>query len=156
MPKHNETYSLNYSAEQMFSLVSDVNKYSEFLPWCNRSVVIKNMFDSKGNEILIADLHLGYKFFQEKFRSEVHLSKKKTNIKITYISGPFEYLVNEWSFTNKGKSNCDILFNIDFEFKNKYFDTLMNAFFIQAFKKMVIAFEERALKIYGKPKRNLH
>ena len=65
MPKHNETYSLNYSAEQMFSLVSDVNKYSEFLPWCNRSVVIKNMFDSKGNEILIADLHLGDIFFQE-------------------------------------------------------------------------------------------
>ena len=112
MPKHNETYSLNYSAEQMFSLVSDVNKYSEFLPWCNRSVVIKNMVGRKGNERGRADGQGGYKFFQEKFRSEVHLSKKKTNIKITYISGPFEYLVNEWSFTNKGKSNCDILFAV--------------------------------------------
>ena len=30
-----------YSAEEMYALVTDVAKYPEFLPWCDRSRVIE-------------------------------------------------------------------------------------------------------------------
>ena len=34
MPSHQETRILPYSAEQLFDLVMDIEKYPEFLPWC--------------------------------------------------------------------------------------------------------------------------
>ena len=30
-----------YSAEEMYALVTDVAKYPEFLPWCDRSKVVE-------------------------------------------------------------------------------------------------------------------
>ena len=60
MPKQNQDKILNYSKEQMFNLVADIDSYDEFLPWCNKSTVIsKNNIDDSNYEI-IADLEIGY------------------------------------------------------------------------------------------------
>ena len=34
MPRHSEKRALPYTAEQIFDLVADVDRYPEFLPWC--------------------------------------------------------------------------------------------------------------------------
>ena len=33
MPRHSETRTLPYTAQQMYDLVADVARYPEFLPW---------------------------------------------------------------------------------------------------------------------------
>ena len=68
MPKHAEKRVLPHSAEQMFDLVADVGKYPDFLPWC----IGARVFDQT-DDVLYADLVLGYKVFREKFRSKVDL-----------------------------------------------------------------------------------
>ena len=40
-----------YSAEEMFGLVTDVAKYCEFLPWCDRSKVIAREPDGMKAEV---------------------------------------------------------------------------------------------------------
>jgi ribosome-associated toxin RatA of RatAB toxin-antitoxin module len=43
-----------YSAEEMFALVTDVAKYSEFLPWCDHASVLALEPDGMKAEIGIA------------------------------------------------------------------------------------------------------
>ena len=40
MPKQEESKIVNYTKDQMFDLVADIDSYSEFLPWCNNSKII--------------------------------------------------------------------------------------------------------------------
>ena len=44
--KYQEKKILNFKPEQLFNLVSDINKYPEFLPWCLGSRVKKFQMNS--------------------------------------------------------------------------------------------------------------
>ena len=39
MPLHQESRLLPYTAEQMYAVVADVERYPEFLPWCSKLVI---------------------------------------------------------------------------------------------------------------------
>ena len=41
MPLHQEKRVLPYTADQLFELVSSVDRYPEFLPWCLASRITK-------------------------------------------------------------------------------------------------------------------
>ncbi len=70
MTQHAEIRILPYSAEQMFNLVADVEKYPLFLPWCQSARII-----SRNENSFIADLTIGYKSFTHTFRSHVFLNE---------------------------------------------------------------------------------
>ena len=147
MPKHAEKRVLPHSAEQMFDLVADVGKYPDFLPWC----IGARVFDQT-EDVLYADLILGYKVFREKFRSKVDLYRPD-RIEVTYMNGPMKYLHNHWGFTDNADGTCTIDFHIDFEIRNKLFQQMMGAFFMEGVQRMVQAFEARANDLYGSDQR---
>ncbi len=147
MPKQEESKTVNYTKEQMFDLVADIDSYSEFLPWCNDSKVIDRKIDND-REIIIADLEIGYDQFVYTYRSEVTLQLDKSEISVSNIDGPFNYLENNWKFVKAGQNKCKIYFYIDFELNISFFDILMRKFFNLAFQKMVDAFINRANDIY--------
>ena len=147
MPKQEESKTVNYTKEQMFDLVADIDSYSEFLPWCNDSKVIDRKIDND-REIIIADLEIGYDQFVYTYRSEVTLQLDKSEISVSNIDGPFNYLENNWKFVKASQNKCKIYFYIDFELNISFFDILMKKFFNLAFQKMVDAFINRANDIY--------
>ena len=147
MPSQKEEKIVPFSQQQMFNLVADVDKYEEFLPWCNSSKVISKE-PRETDEIMIADLEIGYDQFVYTYRSEIILSKDFELIKVRNLEGPFKYLANVWKFEVINENTCKINFEIDFELNIKFFDLLMKKFFDLAFKKMVDAFLERANEIY--------
>ena len=131
----------------MFDLVSNIDEYKEFLPWCNDSKIIsRERFDDY--ELVIADLEIGYDQFVYTYRSEVKLSKDKSFINVKNIDGPFKYLTNEWKFADIDENNSEIQFMIDFELNLSLLDVLMKKFFNLAFQRMVSAFIDRAKEIY--------
>ena len=133
----------------MFKLVADIDSYEKFLPWCNKSTIIrKNDIDDNTYEI-IADLEIGYKSLSYSYRSRVVLSHKCDFIKVSLIKGPFKHLTNEWKFKKLQTNLCKIDFFIDFEINIKLFNTLIANFFEIAFNKMVKSFEDRAEEIYS-------
>jgi coenzyme Q-binding protein COQ10 len=136
-----------YKPEQLFALVADVGRYPEFLPWCKAARVLE-----EGAERMTADLVIGYKFFSEKFRSEVLLDRPK-RIKVNYLSGPLSRLSNQWEFTPKGKGATELSFEVDFDFHSPVLGSMMEMFFDKALMKMVAAFEKRAGQLYGLPKK---
>lgn len=144
MPTHNETRILPYTAQQMFDLVADIERYPEFLPWCTSCRIIRNE-----GATLVAELTIGYKLIRERFVSRVHLDTENKIIKVSYISGPLKALRNEWRFSALKKKQCNVDFFVHFEFANPLLAGLMNMFFDVAFRQMVSAFEKRAAEIYG-------
>ena len=147
MPKQEESKTVNYSKDQMFDLVADIDRYDEFLPWCNNSKII-NISIKDDIKIVIADLEIGYDQFVYTYRSEVKLHKDKSEINVRNLDGPFKYLENNWKFVTVNESECEIQFKIDFELNITLFDILMRKFFDLAFQKMVDAFISRANEIY--------
>ncbi|MGB4106695.1 MAG: type II toxin-antitoxin system RatA family toxin [Alphaproteobacteria bacterium] len=143
MPTHAEKRHLPYTAEQLFDLVADVERYPEFLPWCISCKIAVR----EGNAIK-ADVVIGYKMFREKFGSRVLLDRPH-HVHVEYLSGPMKYLSNHWRFIPMPEGGCMIDFYVDFEFKNPVFQKLMGVFFNEIVRRMVSAFEARAAELYA-------
>ena len=143
MPSHSETRVLPYSAEQLFDLVMDIEKYPEFLPWCVGARV-----NSREKNEVHADVIVGYKMFREKFSSRVHCIRPDA-IEVEYLKGPMRHLHNKWVFSSLKKGKCQVDFYVDFSLKTKLFEGLVDQFFQRALVKMISAFEQRAKDIYG-------
>ncbi|MEK9977824.1 MAG: type II toxin-antitoxin system RatA family toxin [Paracoccaceae bacterium] len=147
MPTHSEVRSLPYSAGQMYALVADVERYSEFLPWCS-AARIRQRVHKVESEILVADLVISFKVFREKFGSRVTLWENMHKIDTEYLDGPFKYMQSNWSFSDTDEG-CDVEFFVDFEFKNAILQRIIGVVFNEAMQRIVRAFETRAAELYG-------
>ena len=143
MPGIRETKHVRWSAEQMFDLVADVERYGEFLPW-----VVGVRVKSDSETEMVADLLVGFKALREKFTSKV-LKQRPHEIEVVYLDGPMKDLDNRWTFKPAEDGGCDILFDVKFTFRNRLFEALAGQYFDRAFRKMVAAFEARAEELYG-------
>ena len=143
MPGIHEVRKLPYSAEQMFDLVADVGRYSEFLPW-----IVATRVKSESETELVADMLVGFKAFREKFTSRVE-KQRPDMIRVHYVDGPLTDLDNRWLFRPSGENECEVDFSVDFRFRNALFEKLAGDYFDRAFRKMVAAFEARASDLYG-------
>src|SRR5437660_4694953 len=144
MPTHAEQRVLPYTPEQLFALVADVERYPEFLPWCVGARVRERRPD-----LVVADLIIGFRMFRERFTSRVALDPPR-RIDVTYAEGPFRYLNNHWVF-EKAPGGCRIDFFVDFEFKSRLLQRVIELLFHEAVRRMVGAFEHRAEQLYGRP-----
>jgi coenzyme Q-binding protein COQ10 len=142
MPTHAEIRTLPYTAEQLFDLVKDVERYPEFLPWC----VAARIRECDGN-VVWADLVIGFKMFRERFTSRVVLDPGGRRIDVSYAEGPFKYLNNHWIFEPVA-GGCKVDFYVDFEFKNRILQKVIELLFNEAVRRMVGAFETRAHRLY--------
>lgn len=62
-----------YSPEQLFNVVAAVDLYHDFLPWCQRSEVVRQYPDGSFD----AELQIGFKFFVESYVSHVELERPR-------------------------------------------------------------------------------
>jgi len=143
MPTHAEKRNISHSSQHMFDLVSDVEKYPKFLPWC-----IGVRLKKRTSEQITAEMMIGYKMFREKFSCRVEL-KSHNRIDVVYEDGPFKYLNNHWIFIDEEDGTCTVDFFVDFEFNSPLLQKLIGVVFNEAVKIMVLAFEKRADAIYG-------
>ena len=143
MPGIHEIRRLPYSAEQMFRLVADVGRYPEFLPW-----IPATRIRSDSETEMVADMLVGFKGIREKFTSRVTKNAPHM-IDVQYVDGPLRDLDNRWEFRNLDGGGCEIDFRVDFQFRNRLFESLAGQYFDRAFRKMVSAFEKRADELYG-------
>jgi len=127
----------------MYALVADVASYPDFLPWC-----LATRVRSVENNVMIADMVIGFKMIREKYTSEVTLNPDK-EVKIVYKNGPFKYLNSHWKFTDKTEGGCEIDFFVDFEFRSALLQKVMGAVFNEAVQLMMSAFQKRAVQLYG-------
>ncbi len=98
----------------------------------------------------MADLLIGFRMVRERFTSRVVLSPYD-RIDVAYSEGPFRYLTNHWVFLPQPDGGCLIDFFVDFEFRSRLLQKVIEMLFNEAVKRMVSAFETRARQLYGTP-----
>ena len=131
---------------QLIEMVLDIEKYPEFVPWCLNGKI--NSKNHKGDKVeIIADLTIGKSFFNETYKSFIIYDKSSDLIHVTNVDGPLKHLENKWFFKQKGK-HSEVDFLVDFELKNKILNALMIKSFDIGLKKIVDAFEKRAIELF--------
>ena len=150
MPHFTTERRVRHSADDMFTLVADVERYPEFVPLCEKLIIRGRQVDGP-REILVADMTVAYKLIRETFTSRVTLERPTLAIRVDYLSGPFHHLENDWTFTAIGDRESIVRFAIEYEFRSRMLSMLMGSVFDKAFRKFAEAFEKRADAVYGVP-----
>jgi len=153
MKIHEERRHLPYPPDEVFSLVADVERYPEFLPWCEKLAVTSRTQEGSRVE-LVAAMTVSFKIYRERFLTRVRLDRDARTIFIDYLDGPFKRLENSWRFFPAG-DGTDIAFRIAFEFKSRALQLLVGVVFEEAFRRLVGAFEARARALYGRRTANI-
>ena len=149
MPQHNDSRVLPYTADQMYALVADIERYPEFLPWNTAARIRSRQPGPDGSELVEADLVISFKVFRERFGSRVTLWPAQKRIDTEYLDGPFKYLKSGWSFADLPHGSCKVDFFVDFEFRNAILGKVIGVVFGEAMSRIVRAFEDRARALYG-------
>ena len=147
---YSEQRLLGYSSEQMFSVVSEVERYHSFVPWCKKSLVKK-----RTDEQLTADLVVGFPpMFGESYTSVVTLVEPYLVTAVCQDMKMFHHLKTVWRFRpvedGKKGQKCQLDFAISFAFRNSshaYFSRMFND---EVIKKNVNAFLKQAELRYGR------
>ncbi len=150
MPQFSNKRLVRHTAEQMFDLVADIERYPEFVPLCESLKIRTRKPQDNGTEIVIADMTVSFKLVRERFTSRVTLDRRNLKILVEYLQGPFSRLENRWVFEARGNEASDVSFFIAYEFKSRMLAMLMGAMFDAAFQRFAAAFERRADEIYGR------
>jgi coenzyme Q-binding protein COQ10 len=150
MPQFTTTRRIRHTAAEMFDLVSDVERYPQFVPLCRELRVRKRIPEPEGIEILIADMTVAYNLVRESFVSQVTLDRPNLQILVEYLKGPFSHLENRWAFQPVDDCSSEVKFFISYEFRSRMLGLLMGSMFEVAFRRMAAAFERRADAIYGR------
>ncbi len=148
MPQFETRRRVRHRAEAMFDLVADVERYPEFIPFCE-SLVVRERRREEGREVLVADMAVGYKRLRESFTSRVTLDRPALSIRADYLDGPFRSMHNRWTFRPLGENACEIGFWIDYEFRSRTLGLVMGAMFDRVFRTFADAFQTRADQISG-------
>ncbi|MGJ4939349.1 type II toxin-antitoxin system RatA family toxin [Bradyrhizobium sp. HKCCYLS1011] len=150
MPRFSNKRCVPHTAEQMFDLVADVERYPQFVPLCQSLVVRQRSDKPDGTEVIVCDMTVSFKLVRETFTSRVTLDRANRKILVEYVNGPFSSLENRWSFEPRNGEACEVTFFIAYEFKSRMLAMLMGSMFDTVFKRLSSAFEKRADAIYGR------
>lgn len=147
MPTFRTTRRVAHSADEMFALVADVEKYPLFLPLCE-ALKIRREEEHDQLPAFVADMTIAYRIFRETFTSRVTLDREANKILVEYLDGPFSHLENRWTFRPL-EQGCEVQFFIDWELRSRTLSMLVGSVFDRVFRRYAEAFERRADDVYG-------
>ena len=135
-----------YSPQEMYVLVTGVEQYPQFLPWCDRARVVTS--DASG---MTAEVGISFSGIRQTFttRNE-HVPDRQVAMKL--VSGPFSRLDGEWNFVPIGDGTqraCRVELNLRYGFDNPTLGKLVGPVFDRIASSMVEAFVKRATQVYG-------
>lgn len=135
---------LAYSAEEIFTLVNDVARYREFLPFCIASEVLEEIPGQMQARIAFSRLGMSQSLITRN-RLLPH-----ERIEIDFVSGPFDFLSGHWEFQPLQASACKVNFTVNFQVQARFLQFAATSAINQAVGQTVDAFQRRAVQIYGK------
>ena len=135
-----------YSPQEMFRLVTEVDHYPKFLPWCDQARVVS----SDGSSDLV-EIGIRFSGINQRFVTRNrHVPDRKVTMAL--VNGPFSGLDGEWNFHPLGdeaQRSCKVELLLNYGFDNSALDKLVGPVFDKIASSMVDAFVKRAIDVYG-------
>ncbi|HBA35855.1 MAG TPA: ubiquinone-binding protein [Gammaproteobacteria bacterium] len=138
MPRLSRTALVEQKPEAVFNLVSDVESYPEFLPWCEYGQV-----EPIDNGIVHATVGISKNGFRKSFVTQNRLYRHE-RIEMTLVEGPFKYLHGYWDFTPLGVSGCKVSLLLEYQFVGGILGVMTAPVFNRFANQLVDAFSLRA------------
>lgn len=135
-----------HSAHEMFALVTDVEHYPQFLPWCDQGEVLEQLDDSMVARVGIAISGLRHSFTTRNTHEQDH------KVIMELVDGPFSHLDGCWVFTALGEPSqraCKVEFTLTYGFSSQTLAKLVGPVFDKIAGSLVDAFVKRADQVYG-------
>jgi ribosome-associated toxin RatA of RatAB toxin-antitoxin module len=134
-----------YSPAEMYRLVTEVDNYPLFLPWCDKARVVSH--EENG---MLAEIGISFSGIHQTFTTQnVHLPDRQ--VVINLVNGPFSKLEGEWNFLPLGEPverACKVELTLTYGFDNTL-GRLISPVFDKIAGSMVDAFVKRAKQVYG-------
>ena len=146
MPEASITKIIPCNKKDLVTMILDIEKYPEFVPWCLNGKIHKKE-ELKDIVEMEADLTVGKKFLNQTYKSHVTYYKAKDKIIVNNIDGPLKHLMNEWQI-KEINNQSEVNFKIDFEIKNVFYNMIMKKSFDKGLKNIADAFEKRAIYLF--------
>lgn len=138
MPTVSKSVLVPRSAEQMFALVDDVERYPQFLPWCPAARVLE-----RNEEITRARLEIDYHGLRTHFTT-VNRKHPPRRMDLDLEDGPFERLQGRWSFTPLGEQGSRVELTLDYELEGRMLSRVVAPVLGQIMETLVDRFVARA------------
>jgi ribosome-associated toxin RatA of RatAB toxin-antitoxin module len=138
-----------YSAHEMYSLVTAVEDYPQFLPWCSQAEVLTH--DEQGMK---ARLTLAFKGVRHAFTTfNQHVEDR--SVLVGLVDGPFSLLDGTWQFLPLGLAGdapakaCKVELDLRYAFSSRALETVVSPVFDRVANTLVDSFVRRAEQVYG-------
>ena len=141
-----------YSPREMYELVTAIEDYPAFLPWCAEAEVVARHDDG-----MTARLTLAKGGLRHAFTTRNH-HRSGQEVRVTLVDGPFSELEGTWLFLpvarggtarNADTSACRIEFDLRYAFANAALETLISPVFDRIANTLVDSFVQRAEEVHG-------
>lgn len=137
-----------YTPLEMFELVTAVQHYPEFLPWCESAQVLEHHEDG-----VVARLGLSYMGVRHAFTTRNH-NVPGESVLVQLVDGPFSVLEGNWLFKPLGRPGvddkaCKIEFDMRYGFASTPLEAVLNPVFDRVANTFVDSFVKRAEQVYG-------
>ena len=133
-----------YSAAEMYALVSDIEAYPQFLPWCRSTQVL-----SRGEDEVRAVIEMVKGRVHKSF-STINRMQHHKMIDIRLLEGPFRRLEGYWRFDPLRADASKVSLDMEFEFASPLLRMAIEPVFKQITNSLVDAFCKRAVDFYGR------
>jgi ribosome-associated toxin RatA of RatAB toxin-antitoxin module len=137
-----------YTPQEMYELVTAVERYPEFLPWCNKVDVLEREGDTA-----TARLHLSYAGVRHSFTTR-NRNEAGSSVHMELVDGPFSKLDGLWQFMTLKKPGsdsvaCKIVFELNYAFSSGALEAVVSPVFDRIANTFVDSFVQRAESLYG-------
>ncbi len=130
----------------MFALVTDIEHYPQFLPWCDHGEVLELNDDG-----MLARVGMAISGLRQSFTTRnTHETDRKVLMEL--VDGPFSQLDGVWAFTPLGDGTlraCKVEFTLSYGFSSAALAALVGPVFDKIAGNLVDAFVKRADQVYG-------
>ena len=135
-----------HSAHEMFALVTNIEHYPQFLPWCDHGEVLELNDDG-----MLARVGMAISGLRQSFTTRnTHETDRKVLMEL--VDGPFSQLDGVWAFTPLGDGTlraCKVEFTLSYGFSSSALAALVGPVFDKIAGNLVDAFVKRADQVYG-------
>ena len=138
-----------YSAREMYTLVTTVEDYPQFLPWCAQAEVLEQAEDAMKVRLTMAYGGVRHAFTT---RNE-HVADR--SVAMALVNGPFSLLDGQWQFVPLGAEGnaperaCRVELDMRYAFSSPALERIVSPVFDRVANTLVDSFVRRAEQVYG-------
>ena len=133
---------LPYTAGQMYGLVTDVERYPEFLPWCNAARI-----HAAEGEFVTVYLGLARGMVRGSFTTR-NRNIQDRSVEMQLIDGPFNLLEGRWDFHPIESAGTRVELQVRFQTHGLIAGLALGPAFEEICNQMVDAFGRRAHEVF--------